>query len=115
MIRTININGKTYKLSYKKVLKILINIDKKEKGFIHYFTKDRTFFYVLLYNRLAGLITLYDILNVIYPKDIDNVSDAIYSNKNYTDIFKIITDYNDIVTDIIKWCKENEDYIQNLI
>lgn len=109
----IKIQDKTFRISIRKFLKIIL-IKQKEEN-IYFKPPQRPFFYLLLYNKLACLGTLCDVITQVYPAQTYVIKNIIYGSSEPDVLRDIIVRYNNQVNDIINWTKDNEDYIQTVI
>lgn len=108
----ITIGKKTFRLPITKIVEIILIKNQDDSYFLNCFNIN--YFYVQLYCKIAGLSTLCDIIEYIYPNKKDYVTTYIYGN-NSINIVDLIIKYNKKVNNIIQWIKENENYVQTLI
>lgn len=109
----IKIKDKTFRLSIRKFVKVVLIRDQSDDWFIE--TTNRAFFYILLYVKIANIRALFDVITHVYPAQTDFIKNIIYGASDATMMRDLIIRYNNQVTNIINWTKDNEDYIQTLI
>lgn len=109
----IKIKDKTFRISIRKFIEVVLIRDQSDN--IYFNLPHKSFFYLLLYNKIANLGTLYDVIIQVYPAQTDFMKNIIYGASDATIIRDLIVRYNKQVSNIINWTKDNEDYIQTLI
>lgn len=109
----IKIEDKTFKVPICRVIREILIKEQEDDYFIS--APNQPFFYVLLYNKLAALGTMCDIITKIYPAQTDFIKNIIYGASDATMMRDLIIRYNNQVNNIINWTKDNEDYIQTVV
>ena len=109
----IKIEGKTFKIPICRFIREVLIKSQEDDYFIS--KPNQPFFYILLYNKLALLGTMCDIIIQIYPAQTDFIKNIIYGNYNTFKLRDLIIRYNNQVNNIINWTKDNEDYIQTVV
>ena len=109
----IKIKDKTFRISIRKFIEVVLIRDQSDN--IYFNLPHKSFFYLLLYNKIANIGTLYDVIIQVYPAQTDFMKNIIYGASDSAIIKDIIIKYNNQVNNIINWIKDNEDYIQTLI
>lgn len=110
---SIKIQDKTFRISIRNFIKIVLIRDQEDDWFL--MPPHRSFFYLLLYNKIANLGTMCDVITQVYPAQTNFIKNIVYGVSDSTVIRDIIVRYNKQVNNIIDWTKENEDYIQTVI
>lgn len=110
----LKIGKKFYKFPYNKFIERFLEKNKENDYIIKCFTNDKKFFYEMFYVFLGGVSTIADITDILYPED-EYVRNELYRPHNPYDIINVILAYNKEINKIIKYVRENEDYVSDLI
>lgn len=109
----IKIEGKTFKIPICRFIREVLIKEQEDDYLIDIF--NQPFFYVLLYNNLAALGTMVDVITQVYPAQANFIKNIIYGASDAIMMRDIIIRYNNQVNNMINWTKDNEDYIQTVI